>query len=104
MAEKNLEIRQGDSDTLTEVVTELSSLSGYTAKLYIYDPSGTLKSTITGTISDMTVTHEVLNDTTKVLSPGPYDYEAKKFDASDHVYTTSWGKLVITPAKNSDPS
>jgi len=44
-------IRKGDSDTLTETITGISSLSGYTAKMYIYNKASTLVMTLTGTIN-----------------------------------------------------
>ena len=100
-----LRIPQGDADTITEVVSNLSSLSGYTAKMYIYDSSGTLKLTETGTISGLTVTYDITNDDTKGLIAGTYWFETKVFDSSDHVYTPQLnGKLIIRAAKKTDPS
>lgn len=103
MAGQVLRIIQGDADTLTETITGLTSLSGYTAKMYIYDSDDTLKLTITGTISDLTVVYELVNENTKGLIAGTYWYETKVFDANDHVYTPNWGKIVISEALNKDP-
>jgi len=104
MAEKILTVKHGDSDTFTDVVSNLDSLSGYTAKMYVYDPDGDLALTITGSINTLTVTYELTNDVCKALSVAKYYYESKVFDGSDHVYTPSWGPFIITAAKNSDPS
>ena len=96
-------IYQGDADTLTETITGLSSLAGYSAKLYIYDSAGTEIDTITGTVSGLTVTYQLVNEDTKLYSIGKHNYESKIFDASDHVYTTNKGKFhVKTPIEN-DP-
>jgi len=104
MAETILTIKQGDSDTFTEVISNLSSLSGYTAKMYIYDSDDTLLLTLTGTISTLTITYELENEDSKALAVGKHRYESKIFDSSDHVYTTSWGVFHIKTSKNSDPS
>lgn len=104
MSKQTLYIPKGDADTLTEVITGISSLSGYTAKMYIYDVAGTLKTTITGSISTLTVTYNITNETTKAYDVGSYYFETKIFDSSDHVYTQSDGLLIIQPAKQSDPS
>ena len=99
-----LTLKQGDSDTFTDTITGLSSLSGYTGKMYIYNNGGTLKNTLTGTVSGLTIAYDIVNEQSKLLTPGQYLFEAKIFDASDHVYTTSDGTLIIQPAKNTDPS
>ena len=98
-----LTIYKGDSDTLTETICGLTSLAGYTAKMYIYLNSA-LKLTLTGTINSLTVSYDIFNEQTKILAVGQYYFESKIFDASDHVYTTSSGVLRITEAKNTDPS
>lgn len=97
-------LKQGDSDTFTDTITGLSSLTGYTGKMYIYDSTGTLKYTLTGTISGLTMVYNIVNEQSKLLTPGSYYFEAKIFDASDHVYTTTEGTLLIQSAKNTDPS
>lgn len=104
MSKQTLYIPKGDADTLTETITGINSLSGYTAKMYIYDVADTLKTTITGSISTLTVTYEITNDTTKAYDVGSYYFETKIFDSSDHVYTQSDGLLIIQPARQSDPS
>jgi hypothetical protein len=104
MAQSFIVIKQGDADTLTEVITGLTSLSGYTAKMYIYDEEGVLIDTITGTINGLTITYELVNDDTKMYDVDTYNYETKLFDSSDHVYTPSSGKFIVNAALNSDPS
>jgi hypothetical protein len=104
MSKQALYIKKGDADTFTETITGISSLSGYTAKMYIYDAAGTLKTTITGSISSLTVSYDITNDTTKAYDVGTYYFETKIFDESDHVYTQSDGLLIIEPANQTDPS
>ena len=100
-----LRIAQGDADTLTETVTTLSSLAGYTAKMYIYNSAGTLQLTETGEISGLVITYTITNEDTKDLTAGTYWFETKVFDAADHVYTPQLnGKLVIRAARQTDPS
>ena len=99
-----LYLKQGDADTFTETITGLSSLSGYTGKLYIYDSASVLKLTLTGVVSGLTITYSIVNEQSKALSAGKYPFEAKIFDTADHVYTTSYGSLIIVTVKNTDPS
>lgn len=99
-----IKIYQGDADTLTEIITNLASLSGYTAKMYIKEADGTAIDTITGTIATLTITYEILNEDSKVYPVGRHNFETKVFDSNDHVYTPSKGKfLVLTPLEE-DPS
>ena len=100
---KTITIKQGDADTITEVITGLSSLTGYTAKLLIYNGT-TLIDTITGTIATLTVTYQLLNEDTKAYPLGTYKYETKLFDSSDHVYTASSGAFEIEETIEEDPS
>jgi len=104
MAQQVLEIRKGDSDVFTETITGLASLSGYTAKMYIYNTAGTLITSATGAIDGLTASYTFLNNTTKAWTLGRYNFETKLFDASDHVYTPSYGKFVVLSANNTDPS
>ena len=99
-----INLKQGDSDTLTETITGLAALTGYTAKMYIVTSAGVAVDTITGTISGLTITYEILNEDSKVYPVGTHDFETKIFDSSDHVYTPSHGKFVVEPAKEEDPS
>jgi hypothetical protein len=99
-----IEIHQGDADTLTETITGLSSLSGYTAKLYIYTQGGTEVDTITGTISGLTVTYQILNEDSKAYTLGTHIFETKLFDSSDHVYTPLTGTFLVTKPLKNDPS
>ncbi len=104
MAEQYLTIKQGDASTFTETISGLTTLSGYTAKMYIWDEDGTAKATITGSISDLDVTYQIVNETTKALTPGTYEFETKIFDSSDHVYSQSHGIFEIRSTKEEDPS
>ncbi len=105
MAQSVLRIPQGDADTITEVVTGLLTLSGYTAKMYVYDSDDVLQLTETGTISTLTITYDITNEDTKDLTVGTYWFETKIFDSSDHVYTLQRnGKLIIQSVNQNDPS
>ena len=99
-----IKIKQGDADTLTETITGLASLAGYTAELYISSMAGTILRTIVGSISTLTITYQIVNETTKALDVGRYRFETKIWDASDHVYTPSSGTLIITDSIEEDPS
>jgi hypothetical protein len=97
-------IKQGDADTLTETISGLTSLAGYSAKLYIYDSAGNEIDTITGTISGLTVVYQLVNEDTKNYPLGKHNFESKIWDAMDHVYTTSYGKFHVRKAIENDPS
>ena len=97
-------IRKGDADTLTETVTGLSSLSGYSAKLYIVDADGEELDTLTGTISGLTITYQIVNENSKAYSTGKYWFETKIWDSSDHVYTLCSGRFIVRVAIENDPS
>ena len=99
-----IKIKQGDSDTLTEPIEGLSSLSGYTAKLYIKTLAGVEVDTITGSIVALVVTYEIVNDDSQDYPIGAHDYESKIFDVSDHVYTTSKDKFIVEKATENNPS
>jgi len=100
----NIVLRQGDADTLTEVIENLTALTGYTAKLYIVEADGTSVDTITGNISGLNITYEIVNELSKAYPVGVHDFETKIYDSSDHVYTPSYGKFIVEPAKENDPS
>jgi hypothetical protein len=104
MSEQFLTIKRGDADTFTEVITNLSSLSGYSAKMYIYDDDETEVESITGTINGLTVTYDLNNETSKALAAGTYRFETKLWDASDHVYTPSYGVFVVEESYENDPA
>jgi hypothetical protein len=97
-------IYKGDADTLTETITGLSSLAGYSAKLYVYNLSRTLVDTFTGTPSGLTITYQILNEDTKNYTVGVYNFETKIWDSSDHVYTPTKGKFLVRNPLVSDPS
>lgn len=99
-----INLRQGDADTLTETITGLAALTGYTAKMYIVTSAGVAVDTITGTISGLTITYEIVNESSKAYPVGVHDFETKIYDSSDHVYTPSYGKFIVEPAKENDPS
>jgi hypothetical protein len=99
-----IKIYQGDADTLTETITGLNSLSGYTAKLYIYETDGTEVDTISGTIDGLTITYEIVNNDSKSYAIGRHDFETKIFDTNDHVYTPTKGKFIVLTPIEEDPS
>jgi len=99
-----INIKQGDSTTITEVISGLSSLSGYTAKMYVFERDGTEVDTLTGTVASLTVTYNIVNEDSKVYPVGLHDFETKLFDTSDHVYTPSCGKFNVEAALKKDPS
>ena len=99
-----IRIKQGDAVTLTETITGLTSLAGYTAKLYIVDSDGNEVITKTGSIDTLTITYQIVNEDTKGEDVKTYYFESKSFDTSDHVYTTSSGKFIIDEAIENDPS
>lgn len=99
-----IKIFQGDADTLTETITGLSSLAGYSAKLYIWDAMGTEVDTITGTIAGLVITYQIVNEDSKLYPLGKHDYETKIWDASDHVYTPSTGRFYVLEPIENDPT
>ena len=104
MNNQTIKINQGDSTIIEETITGASSLTGYVAKLYIKDSTGTLIDTITGDIVDLLITYELLNEDTKVYPVGNHSFETKVFDTSDHVCTPSKGDFIVDPVIENDPS
>lgn len=100
----DIKIYRGDSLTITETISGLTSLDGFTAKMYIATRGGTVIDTITGSISDLVVTYSLLNEVTKAYTAGRYKFETKLYNASDEVYTPHKGQFVIEGVINSDPS
>lgn len=98
-----LELFKGDADTWTETVEGLSSLSGYSAKVYLY-LNGTAVDSFSGTINGLTITYDIKNEDTKSYTCGLYDVETKIWDSSDHVYTPTRTKLRVKQPLISDPS
>lgn len=92
--EQFITIKAGDAATITETITGLKSLSGYTAKLYIRDHEKVLieKEAV---IIGMVATYEIMHDDTKELVPGTYDFETKIYDGDDHVYSQSYGIFEV---------
>ena len=103
---QHISIPRGDADTFTETITNLNSLSGYTAKMYIYKfgHRGRLLDTLTGSISGLDITYQIVNDNSKAYAKGVHKYETKIYDASDHVYTPSKGNFTVSRSINTDPS
>lgn len=99
-----IENKKGDSITLTETIDGLTSLTGYSAKMYIYTIAGVEVDVITGSIDGLGITYNILNDTAKEYPVGSHRFETKLFDASDHVYTPSDGGFTVLKSVNSDPS
>ena len=99
-----ISIKQGDADTLTETITGLDSLAGFTAKLYIVDSAGVAVDTITGIITDLEIAYEILNEASKLYPIGIHNFETKIWDSSDHVYTPTTGKFVVESVIEKDPS
>lgn len=97
-------IYQGDADTLTETIEGLTTASGYTAKLYLKTLGGKAIDTITGSISGLTITYQLVNDNTKIYPTGRHNLESKIFDTNDRVYTTSRREFVVLTPLNNDPS
>lgn len=104
MAEQYLTIKQGDASTFTETISGISSTSGYSGKMYIFDEDGTLQTTITGTVGTLEVVYDITNEVTKALTPGTYEFETKLFDSNDHVYSQSNGIFEIRSTNEEDPS
>jgi len=101
---QRLSIFQGDAFTLTEVISGLASLAGYTEKLYIWKKDGTLFETITGSAVALTITYQGKNEHTKAYELGEHYFETKIFDTSDHVYTPSYGIFEVKITNKNDPS
>jgi hypothetical protein len=97
-------LTKGDADTWTETVTGLSSLSGYSAKAYVYTTGGTLVDTFTGTVSGMTITYDIKNEDTKTWATGKHNVFTKIWDTSDHVYSPFKDKIVVLNSDVVDPS
>lgn len=99
-----IKTHQGDADTLTETITGLDSLSGYSAKLYIYTKGDVEIDTISGTIAGLTIVYQLVNEDTKLYTLGKHKFETKLWDSSDHVYTPTSGTFLITKPIENDPS
>jgi len=102
----NITVNKGDSMTVTETISaeDLASLSGFTAKLYIYTLRGVEVDVITGTISGLVIYYLFLNETTKDYTAGKYKFETKIWNSSDEVYTPASGFFIVKPVLVSDPS
>ena len=90
-----LSLYVGDSDTLTETVTGLVSLAGYSAKMYIKKTDGTFIDTFIGSINSLTITYTINNNDSITYPVGVHKFETKLVDASDHVYTPCSGVFEV---------
>lgn len=97
-------LKQGDATTITETITGLSALTGYTPKLYIKTMAGVEVDTVTGSVNGLVVSYDIVNEDSKVYPIGMHRYETKIFDDSDHVYTPSEGYFIVESALNTDPA
>lgn len=104
IAEQFISIKQGDASIFTEAITGISSTTGYSAKMYVYDADNTAILTITGTVGTLSVVYEITNEDTKALTAGTYNYETKLFDSTDHVYSQGRGIFEIRETHEDDPS
>ena len=104
MIQQILTIKQGDSATFTETITGIDSLSGFTAKMYIQTSAGIEVDTITGGITDLNITYEIVNNDSKLYPIENHYFETKIFDGNDIVATPSEGLFIVEKALVSDPS
>lgn len=105
MSTLSIYLRQGDATTLTSTITSgMTSLTGYTAKMYVTTKVPGVIKTFDGTINGLVITYDIVNEDSKLLSVGSNEYEMKLFDTSDHVYTYLSGLFIVEKAINKDPS
>ena len=104
IAEQFISIKQGDASTFTEAITGISSTTGYSAKMYVYNYAGTAILTVSGVVGTLSVVYDITNENTKTLTAGTYSYETKLFDGSDHVYSQGRGIFEIRETHEDDPS
>ena len=98
-----IKINQGDSDTLSETITGIDSLAGFTARMFIVDYAGTEVDTLIGTIEGLVITYKIVNENSKLYLIGKHDFETKIFDNNDNVYTPTSGKFIVEPVIEEDP-
>lgn len=100
-----INLKKGDATTLAATITSgLTSLIGYTAKMYITTQAGTAIKTYTGTVNGLVITYSIVNEDSKIFPLGSHKYEMKLFDSSDHVYTHHEGAFVVECPIEEDPS
>lgn len=101
-----IRLPQGDSLTITESVSGLTDLTGYSAKIYIQSTASVDVGSAVGIIDtdEFTITYSILNEASKLWAVGHYLYETKIWDSSDHVYTLNTGRFIVTKALENDPS
>jgi len=97
-------VKQGDSDVFEETISNMDTLEGYDAKMYITDAEDTEILTITGTVSGLVVTYVLTREACKAITVGKYDFETKVFDVNHHSHTPSKGKFIVEPVEENDPS
>ena len=96
-------VKQGDSDVFEETISNMDTLDGYDAKMYIEDAAGTEILTITGSISGLVITYTLTRAACKAIAVGKYNFETKVFD-SDFNHTPSKGKFIVELTEENDPS
>jgi hypothetical protein len=96
-------LKRGDSDTLSETITGIDSLAGFSAKMFIVDSAGTEVDTLDGTIEGLVITYEIVNEDSKVYPIGIHNFETKIFDDNDNVFTPTRGKFVVEEVIEEDP-
>ena len=105
MIQQTLTIKQGDSTTLTETITGLTDLVGFTAKMYIKTSAGIEVDTITGDITDLDIVYEIVHSNSKLYPIENHHFETKIFDiADDLVDTPSEGLFIVEKALENNPA
>ena len=104
MIQQTLTIKQGDSATFLETITGIDSLDGFTAKMYIQTSTGIEVDTITGDITDLSITYNIVNNDSKLYPIENHHFETKIFDGDDIVATPSEGLFIVEKALVNDPS
>lgn len=103
MEKQTIRINQGDTTTIQETITGLTSLSGYNANLLIYDKAGTEIDSVAGTIEALTITYEIINESSKDYPVGIHEFETKINNEADSVFTPSKGKFIVDAVLENDP-
>jgi hypothetical protein len=98
-------INQGDNYQFTETITGLTSLSGYTAKMYIFTRGGADVDEVSGTIDGLKIYYVFLHSRTKDYTAGKHEFETKLYDTANSLQKTpSEGQFVINKVHKVDPT
>ena len=103
MEAQTIRINQGDTTTIQETIEGLTSLSGYNATLLIHNKAGTEIDTVEGTIEALTITYEIINESSKDYPVGIHEFETKLNNEADSVFTPSKGKFIVDAVLENDP-